>query len=807
MSLLRRLFDTGGFMAHGYCYLWNGNLVRLHLLSDLIIGFSYVAISLTLLYLVRRAKRDIPFHWMFIAFGGFIIACGATHFMEVWTLWTPVYWLSGTVKLVTALASVTTAFALPPLIPKSLSMIRSAKLSEERAHNLELAISALEQEVADRKRAQEETRRLNQELEDRVRLRAAELEQTAASMRQLAAVVESSTDAIISGDISGTVTSWNWAAEQMFGYTADEMKGIDDVTLAPAELRGEFRELRRRLVEGEQIQPYETVRLRKDGTTFPVFLTVSPVRDSWGQMRGTSTIARDITERRQADEMLRLAVEAAPNAMVMADDGGKIVLVNSQTEVLFGYAREELLGRAVDILVPPKYRDRHPAFRSEFMRGPQARAMGAGRDLYGLRKDGSEFPVEIGLNPIRTERGTWVLSAIVDITERKHIDEQLRETQKLESLGLLAGGVAHDFNNLLMGIMGNTSLALETVPVASPDRALLQSVLQASERASGLTRQLLAYAGKGRFVMVKIDLSDLVREISDLIRTSIPRLVQLRLELSPALPVIEADPSQIQQLIMNLVINGAEAIGEESSGTVLVTTEVQAVDEHYISQNVTGDPVEPGNYVSLEVHDTGSGMTDEAKARVFDPFYTTKFTGRGLGLAAVLGIVRSHKGVIRVYSSLGKGSTFKVLFPAVDGGVTQAEQAVAQDLKGTGTILVVDDEEIVCKMVKRVLERYGYTVILAEDGQSGIDVLRARKNDISLVLLDMTMPVMSGEEAFRQIRMISPDVQVLLSSGYNEVEAIRRFTNKGLAGFIEKPYTSAALARKVKSVLTAERAE
>jgi signal transduction histidine kinase/CheY-like chemotaxis protein len=461
----------------------------------------------------------------------------------------------------------------------------------------------------------------------------------------------------------------------------------------------------------------------------------------------------------------------------------------------------------VDNLVPPKYRDRHPAYRAEFMRAPQARAMGVGRELYGLRKDGSEFPIEIGLNPIRTERGTWVLSAIVDITERKHIDEQLRETQKLESLGLLAGGVAHDFNNLLVGIMGNTSLALETVPVANPDRALLQGVLQASERASGLTRQLLAYAGKGRFVMLKLNLSELVREISSLIRTSIPKLVQLRLELSPNLPAVEADPSQIQQLIMNLVINGAEAIGEDRAGTVLVTTELQFVDEHYINQNFAAGLIEPGKYVALEVHDSGSGMTDETRAKIFDPFFTTKFTGRGLGLAAVLGIVRSHKGTIRVYSVLGKGSTFKVLLPASDGSVASAEPGVTQNLKGTGTIVVVDDEEIVRSMAKTVLERYGYTVIVAEDGKAGVEVLTQRKSDITLVILDMTMPVMSGEETFQQIRMISPDVRVILSSGYNEVEAIRRFTNKGLAWFIQKPYTAVELARKVKIVLASDQAE
>jgi CheY-like chemotaxis protein len=281
-------------------------------------------------------------------------------------------------------------------------------------------------------------------------------------------------------------------------------------------------------------------------------------------------------------------------------------------------------------------------------------------------------------------------------------------------------------------------------------------------------------------------------------------LVQLRLELRSNLPVIEADPSQIQQLIMNLVINGAEAIGGEFAGTVLVTTELENVDESYIRQNLSGDWVEPGKYVALEVHDTGTGMTDDVKAKIYDPFFTTKFTGRGLGLAAVRGIVRSHKGTIRVYSSPGKGSTFKVLFPAADGSVVDAESTASQDLTGTGTILVVDDEEIIRRVAKAVLERYGYTVILAEDGRIGLEALIQSKPGISLVLLDMTMPVMSGEEAFRQIRMISPDVRVILSSGYNEVEAIRRFSNKGLAGFIQKPYTAVELARRVKSVLAPE---
>jgi len=390
------------------------------------------------------------------------------------------------------------------------------------------------------------------------------------------------------------------------------------------------------------------------------------------------------------------------------------------------------------------------------------------------------------------------------IEERARSDEKLLQKQKLESLGVLAGGVAHDFNNLLTGILGNASLALETVPGVSSTARMLQDVVEASERAAHLTKQLLAYAGKGRFFVQPVDLSDLVRDISHLIKSTIPKHVEIRLDLTERLPCIEADASQIQQLVMNLVINGAEAIPEDQPGSVLVTTRAQCVDDHYLAQIASAGEIVPGDYVALEVHDSGVGMDPDTLRRIFDPFFTTKFAGRGLGLAATQGIVRGHKGLLKVYTAPGKGSTFKVLFPAAADGREPPKLSRPVPVKaamGSGTVLVIDDEEVVRRTAKAALERSGYNIVVAEDGVEGLRLFHALANKVSLVLLDLTMPGPGGEEVLREIRSISPEARVVLSSGYNEVEVIQRFTGKGLAGFLQKPYTAAALVDTVERVL------
>jgi CheY-like chemotaxis protein len=361
--------------------------------------------------------------------------------------------------------------------------------------------------------------------------------------------------------------------------------------------------------------------------------------------------------------------------------------------------------------------------------------------------------------------------------------------------------VAHDFNNLLVGILANASLLASSLPPANPERRIMSDIVTAAERAAGLTRQLLAYAGKGRFVTEPVNLSALIREINALVQTSIPGKVQVRLELQDDLPPINGDPGQLQQVIMNLIINGAEAIGDQV-GLVVVTTGVQDVDAQY-AKSVLGQPeLAPGKYVVAEVNDSGCGMDEDTLAKIFDPFFTTKFAGRGLGLAAALGIIRGHKGSLKVYSMPGKGSSFKLFFPISPMAASvPAAPTAGTELAGSGTVLIVDDEEVVRKAAKFSLQRYGYDVLAASSGREAIEIFRGAQQRIVLALVDLTMPEMSGEEVVRELQTINPSVRILLSSGFNEVEAVRRFTGKGLAGFIQKPYTSVALGTKVKQIL------
>jgi len=503
----------------------------------------------------------------------------------------------------------------------------------------------------------------------------------------------------------------------------------------------------------------------------------------------------------EREESFRILSETASDGIISIDTTSTILFANTASGKIFGYTPKELLGSDLTMLMPEYMRHVHRAAIRNYAETGHRHISWNSVQLPGRHKDGREVPLEISFAEYRQDRKHVFIGIIRDITERKRLDEKLRQTAKLESLGLLAGGIAHDFNNLLTGILGNISMASDTLSESHSAWTNLRDAAQACERAAHLTKQLLAYAGKGRFIIQPLNLSNQVREIMALVKTSIPKNVQLRLDLAEPLLCIEGDATQIQQLIMNLVINGAEAIGQ-GDGTVLITTTVQDVDEDYIKQLLGGSEIAPGKYVSLEVHDTGCGMDPPTVAQIFDPFFTTKFTGRGLGLAAVLGIVRGHKGALKVYSAPGKGSTFKILFPATDAPIrVSTPLGVRGELEGVGTVLVVDDEEIVRKVVQSMLERYGYTVVLAEDGLQACEIFEQLKNEVRLVILDLNMPVMNGEETLRRLKLINPSVPILLSSGYNEMEAIQRFAGKGLAGFVQKPYTSTRLAETLQFLL------
>ena len=513
-----------------------------------------------------------------------------------------------------------------------------------------------------------------------------------------------------------------------------------------------------------------------------------PIYSEVGQYEAILIFAIDVSDRVRAraaiDEQRDLLDLAHDPIMSLAMDGS-IEFWNRGAEMMYGWTREEALGRNVhELLRTTAERPIEEIRAAVFSKGEW------NGELKHRNRRGQELEVWSRW-VVRTRHGRpsgW-LEIVRDMTERKRLEANLRDAQKLESLGLLAGGVAHDFNNILTGVIGNVSLALEVSEPASSIHRLLSDALAASERAALLIKQMLAYAGKGQFVVQPLDLSKIVRDTLPLAERSIGKGVHVELALSEQLPPVEADATQIEQVAMNFILNAAEAIGDRP-GRISIRTGVRDIRPGEPAGSYDVGQPEPGRYAMLEVQDTGPGIDEAIRASIFDPFFTTKFTGRGLGLAAVSGIVRSLNGAIQVESRPGQGSTFRVLFPVKAPPAPELHRA-------RDPILVVDDDEIVRQTAQVMLRHRGYEVLLAENGQKAVDLFRERQGRVSLVLLDMTMPVMSGEEAFRLMKSIRPDVPVIVSSGYTEEEAIRRFGGLGVAGFMQKPYTVGALMEKI----------
>jgi len=502
---------------------------------------------------------------------------------------------------------------------------------------------------------------------------------------------------------------------------------------------------------------------------------------------------------RVSEESYRRLVEVAKESIVTVDEREVITFANKAFCETLGYSREDLVGKSLlDVLSESSVR--------EVLAGTEERRTGKTNtyEIHFLAAGGQQVDFLATATPLTDETGRFegTLAVMVDITGRKAAAEAMLQTQKLESLGVMAGGIAHDFNNLLVGILGNAGLALNELPPSSPAHEYIQDLERASQRAADLTRQMLAYSGKGKLVTAPFDVSSVVREMSRLLKAVIPKSVVLELALEDDLPLVDGDIAQFRQVVMNLIINAAEAIGERS-GYVNVTTGSEYLEAEKAQAMHKAETLVSGEYVFVEVADNGSGMEQAQLEKVFDPFYTTKFTGRGLGLAVVLGIVRSHKGAIQVQSKPGQGTSFKVLMPASPESVLRLEARDADllDWRTSGTVLVVDDEPAIRTVTKRILSRIGMKAVLARDGKEGARMFGEMAKEIDLVILDLTMPRMSGEEALQQIRAIDPQAKVLLTSGYSEQDAVSRFADDTLAGFLQKPYTVADLVEKVRSII------
>jgi PAS domain S-box-containing protein len=524
-------------------------------------------------------------------------------------------------------------------------------------------------------------------------------------------------------------------------------------------------------------------------------------------------IVMDITERKQAEVALqnsqedqRTLIAALPDVIMRFDSECRHLFASENVEQVTGFPAAAFIGKTHHEIGFPEHMCElwEHAIRQPFLTGMIYETE------FDIDSPSGRITFNWRLTPDIDDTGhvRSVLAIARDITEQKRLerercefDARMQQAQRLESLGVLAGGIAHDFNNILAAIMGNAELALDDISPLSPGRERLEGIVTASKRAAGLCAQMLAYAGRSRIEKRNIALGDLVEETLHLLKTSISKKAILNLNLEKSLPCMLGDPAQIRQILMNLVINASEAIGERSGVIALSTGAMDCSGQHLTNGYIVA-PDKPGTYVYIEVSDTGCGMDKDAVQRIFEPFFTTKFTGRGLGLSAVLGIVKAHEGALRVYSEPGKGSTFKVLFPAIDVAEDrEPEHDANRDWHGSGTVLLVDDEESIRAMSSQQLRRLGLQVLTAEDGRQAVNLYCERKDAIALVLLDLTMPQLNGEEAFRELRQINPNVRVILVSGYSEDDIAARFAGKGLAGCLQKPYTVDRLRSLLSTLL------
>jgi PAS domain S-box-containing protein len=526
---------------------------------------------------------------------------------------------------------------------------------------------------------------------------------------------------------------------------------------------------------------------------------------------GQLYVFRDITLRRQLEEQ-RLRLERVITSMkegfaIVSFDTMRILSTNPAMEQMLGYEKNELAGRHFSEIQAGDEQERQAAGEN-IMRIVSRDGFWEG-ELRNQRKDGAELIAHTTVSLVREGESQYFSCIQVDITEQKRLQEEkerlqgrLMAAQRLESLGRLAEGVGHEFNNLLTGIMGNAGLALDLLPAGDALAGMLEDVMRASERAAAVSRQLLAFSGKtGRFVVHPADLSELIEDLAGLAQASISKKVQVRMELARGIPLVEADVTQIRQVVLNLIANGAEAIGD-SSGVVRVSTGAEDVDAGNVEDALSSGALKTGRYVHLEVSDDGCGMDEQTRSHIFDPFFTTKTAGRGLGLAAVLGIVRAHRGAIKVRSAPGEGSTFRVLLPAAEARAPRTPaRGPSNGPRGAGAILVVEDEPIVRRTTLAALSQYGFEVRAAENGAVAVEMFQAMADQISLVVLDVVMPVMGGEEALGHIKRIRPDVPVVISSGHNDVESIERFNQADVDGILTKPYTAKQLVETLKAVL------
>jgi signal transduction histidine kinase len=679
LALFVQLFDTTGFPARWNGGAWTAFHGWSHILADSAIALAFVTAAWLVVCYLQRKKQDIEFaqaHWLAAAF---FLGCGIVHALEAILFWQPLYHLSTLSKVMSAALAWGTLILLVKSLPKIIDAPGKTRLMEE-----------LRGEIAERKKAEDEVRRLNADLRNRVQ----ELE-TLLNVMPVGIGIATDPDckSIKTNNIFAKQLRLKEAENASLSAPDEEAPKNFRVLHQGAELKAEERPIQLAATKGVVVSEFEEDIVFNDGEKRNLLAYASPLFDEAGHVRGAVGAFIDITDQKRAE------------------------------------------------------------------------------------------------------------------LEREMVRSRLQESQRLESLGILAGGIAHDFNNLLTGIMGNAALAKMDVGSGVDLNEHLDEIQSSSARAADLCRQLLAYAGASKFVLEAVDIGAIAGDIVSLLRNSYPSRAQIQSEFETELPAVMADPSQMRQTIMNLLVNAIESIDISKEGTVKISTRLVRYDETLFSTSVLVPEKLQPEYVLLEVADNGCGMDEQTKVRMFDPFFTTKFVGRGLGLAAVLGIVRSLGGAITVSTTRTSGTTFRIYLPSSGQKAGKTSKVLFppgadSGLGKTGTILVVDDEETVRDVCRKSLVDAGFKVLVANDGSHALEVFRENKEFISAVVLDLSMPKMDGQQTLSALRMMVPRIKVLMMSGFSEEEMMTRLGGKTPAGFIQKPYMPGALVEKVRCILS-----
>lgn len=588
-----------------------------------------------------------------------------------------------------------------------------------------------------------------------------------------------------------TVSRANPAVEQHLGLLPQNIIGRSFMELVPGADPAWFNALRDVADTGAPREMEQYARRLEPWLSVRIF-RLNPDQ--------VAAFATDVTARRVREQeraSLAAALEQSEDGFLLLDANGSIQYANQAAARRYA---TDVQGQPVSsLLESPENTENlsrlaHALETVDSFTGIFLRQDPASRDK---RTD------EVKMTPVRDAEGRVSGYAVMlrDITDQIRRQSQMQHVQKLESIGVLAGGIAHDFNNLLMTILGNTDLAMQELDPSAGVIGYLKEIEKASQHAADLCRQLLAYAGKGQINVSTVDLNSLVEGMTRLLEISVSKKVVIRQNLFPGLPPVKGDSSQLRQVLMNLVLNASEAIGNKS-GVILISTGIMNCDRQYLLGTFVSESIPEGDYVYIEVSDTGCGIPPQDRDRIFDPFFTTKFLGRGLGLAAVQGIIRGHGGAIKVYSEPGKGSTFKVLLPIADDAVILPVAARPESRwTSHGLVLLAEDEETVRAIGQRMLERMGFTVLTAVDGRDCLRIFQEHVQSLRLVVLDLTMPHLDGDEVFREIRRVRPDLPTIIASGYTEQEIRQRFAGKGIAGFIQKPYHFTDLRGVIRAAL------